>query len=360
MLYEDNNYLVHYGIKGQRWGIRRFQNKDGSLTQEGKERYLSEKSSKNFDKDSKSNDSVKKQICDGLDNCPSAFLQIGDTAIKKIRSGKVLTDKEIRDIQESTWNKFNNRDTNSLLLNKMQSTSDPIEKNKIKDQFREQDLAMDYAYGQLPAINRIQKYEESLSAITDERDIDPSYKTFSSKSEKAKAESEYLKRAWYDENGESLGAHIFDRVCNLSYDGYENVPKSKRMRSMFTYNGKLDDNDPYAQAWEPKSKNWDSLVEERRNIYKESGVKEAHDKYSEALKSQKVKDLRKDTNLKKLYKAYAKANEKLSKMMEPWQNKRNEFYKDFNEKIAKNVLLDLGYEITDSNLNLIKGIIWWD
>lgn len=40
MLWEDN-YLAHYGIKGQKWGIRRFQNKDGSLTAEGKERYKS-------------------------------------------------------------------------------------------------------------------------------------------------------------------------------------------------------------------------------------------------------------------------------------------------------------------------------
>lgn len=29
-------YLSHHGIKGQKWGIRRFQNKDGSLTDEGK------------------------------------------------------------------------------------------------------------------------------------------------------------------------------------------------------------------------------------------------------------------------------------------------------------------------------------
>ena len=32
-------YLVHHGIKGQKWGIRRFQNEDGSYTPEGKERY---------------------------------------------------------------------------------------------------------------------------------------------------------------------------------------------------------------------------------------------------------------------------------------------------------------------------------
>lgn len=33
------NSLSHHGIIGQQWGIRRFQNKDGSLTPEGKERY---------------------------------------------------------------------------------------------------------------------------------------------------------------------------------------------------------------------------------------------------------------------------------------------------------------------------------
>lgn len=30
--------LTHHGIKGQRWGIRRFQNRDGSLTADGKRR----------------------------------------------------------------------------------------------------------------------------------------------------------------------------------------------------------------------------------------------------------------------------------------------------------------------------------
>lgn len=31
--------LAHHGIKGQRWGIRRYQNEDGSLTEAGKKRY---------------------------------------------------------------------------------------------------------------------------------------------------------------------------------------------------------------------------------------------------------------------------------------------------------------------------------
>ena len=38
MTYESQ-YLEHYGIKGQTWGVRRFQNEDGSLTEAGKQRY---------------------------------------------------------------------------------------------------------------------------------------------------------------------------------------------------------------------------------------------------------------------------------------------------------------------------------
>lgn len=33
------NDLMHYGIKGQSWGVRRYQNLDGTLTDEGKKRY---------------------------------------------------------------------------------------------------------------------------------------------------------------------------------------------------------------------------------------------------------------------------------------------------------------------------------
>lgn len=36
MYYEE---LYHYGVKGQKWGVRRFQNKDGTLTPKGKKRY---------------------------------------------------------------------------------------------------------------------------------------------------------------------------------------------------------------------------------------------------------------------------------------------------------------------------------
>ena len=34
-----NDELYHHGIRGQKWGVRRFQNADGSLTSAGKKRY---------------------------------------------------------------------------------------------------------------------------------------------------------------------------------------------------------------------------------------------------------------------------------------------------------------------------------
>lgn len=38
----ENTELTHWGIKGMRWGIRRWQNKDGSLTKAGRKKYMQE------------------------------------------------------------------------------------------------------------------------------------------------------------------------------------------------------------------------------------------------------------------------------------------------------------------------------
>ena len=35
----ESNYLAHHGILGQKWGVRRYQNPDGSLTSAGRKRY---------------------------------------------------------------------------------------------------------------------------------------------------------------------------------------------------------------------------------------------------------------------------------------------------------------------------------
>ena len=45
----SSDSLAHHGIKGQKWGIRRYQNSDGSLTDAGKRRYSTNAKKRKFE-----------------------------------------------------------------------------------------------------------------------------------------------------------------------------------------------------------------------------------------------------------------------------------------------------------------------
>ena len=57
MVYDCEDYLEHYGIMGQKWHLRRFQLDDGTLTPEGRQRYL-----KNPNKIAKDLNKLDKQV----------------------------------------------------------------------------------------------------------------------------------------------------------------------------------------------------------------------------------------------------------------------------------------------------------
>jgi len=69
------SYLAHHGIKGQRWGVRRYQNADGSLTAEGKARM--EKRDNDWVKkhSAKITEKAQKKSSKELDRYATALLQ---------------------------------------------------------------------------------------------------------------------------------------------------------------------------------------------------------------------------------------------------------------------------------------------
>lgn len=83
----DENEIYHHGIKGQRWGVRRFQKKDGSLTQAGKKRYLDD--SNTTKRTSTSTDSAKSNHRQKLEK---KYISQGMTE----QEAKIIADRRIR------------------------------------------------------------------------------------------------------------------------------------------------------------------------------------------------------------------------------------------------------------------------
>ena len=75
--------LYHHGVIGQKWGVRRYQNEDGTLTEEGKEHYSEETSENKSEK--KSSNANKRRVAAAIGG--TAALGLG------VASGVYLTNK---------------------------------------------------------------------------------------------------------------------------------------------------------------------------------------------------------------------------------------------------------------------------
>lgn len=109
--FNDIEELMHWGIKGQKWGRRRYQNPDGSLTPEGRKRYynddgsLTKKGEKYVAKETKRLTAQKAKVSDAAAKTAklnSMRQEIDDIAsgkkiINKPKSTKEMSDEELRD-----------------------------------------------------------------------------------------------------------------------------------------------------------------------------------------------------------------------------------------------------------------------
>jgi len=103
----SETYLAHHGIKGQRWGVRRYQNADGSLTVEGRKRKglgTPRKSLFSKKKKEKTDEERKSELRDYLRDHPKKMSKYRkvltqedvDTIIKNIDF-----DRKLKDIRQS-------------------------------------------------------------------------------------------------------------------------------------------------------------------------------------------------------------------------------------------------------------------
>lgn len=88
---ENNAVLYHHGIKGQRWGVRRFQTKDGGLTDAGRKRYSLGETIHNYKVKKK-----RKQAAEKARLAKAAKAEHEKKAVEGKVDLKDMTDDEIR------------------------------------------------------------------------------------------------------------------------------------------------------------------------------------------------------------------------------------------------------------------------
>ena len=106
-----DNELYHYGMKGMRWGIRRYQNKDGSLTPAGKKRYNKEMAKLKAEEKALKNKQKTQAKMDKLDEKrkDAEALRKGKTPPSTLKKAKETQKRSLKDLSDDELRTIVNR-----------------------------------------------------------------------------------------------------------------------------------------------------------------------------------------------------------------------------------------------------------
>ena len=182
----ENVYLEHHGIKGQKWGVRRYQNKDGTLTAQGRNRKTSddiESLVKKYTDDvgikgnSRYSEQVRKLVKEYGDYDPSLDkdnankIKTTETKMKDLQS-KI---KDIDDKRETIYNdyldkKYTGKNPSEAAMkekmNKMYQ-----DKKKLEDTYKAESYRLRFLKGELQRPDELTVNEYSSRDYLEHRGI---------------------------------------------------------------------------------------------------------------------------------------------------------------------------------------------
>ena len=184
-----NNELYHHGIKNMKWGIRRFQNKDGSLTPAGKKRYDKEVAKLKAEKKKLRNEISVQKKADKLKQLEKErdALKVQSKKLKKNSKTTTQEDKQAETIGQERERLLKSTDAKELYENRALLTKSELDEriNRIDTEAKltSKIVVEKRKTGMAKFNERMSKATDTIgNAVALYQKVDNAYSTFSKSS----------------------------------------------------------------------------------------------------------------------------------------------------------------------------------